>query len=84
MGKIFLVWKKILYHFESVMIFIDSHKKKEETLRRLYPSAVLIDVTSHATDQWQQLSPFFPHYGIPVPFSPEVTAACAWKAYGRG
>ena len=58
------------------MIFIDSHKKKEETLRRLYPIAVLIDVTSHATDQWQQLSPFYPHYGIPVPFSPEVTAAC--------
>lgn len=58
------------------MIIIDSCRKKEETLRKLYPDAVLIDVTSHATDEWQQLSPFYPHYDIPVPFSPEVTAAC--------
>ncbi len=36
---------------------------------------MLIDVTSHATDEWQRLSPFFPHYGIPVPFSPGVTSA---------
>lgn len=58
------------------MILINSRRKKEETLRKLYPDAMLIDVTSHATDEWQQLSPFYPHYDIPVPFSPEVTAAC--------
>ena len=58
------------------MIYIDSCRKKEDTLRKLYPDAVLIDVTSHATDQWQQLSPFYPHYNIPVPFSPGVNAAC--------
>jgi hypothetical protein len=57
------------------MILIDSCRKKEETLRKLYPDAMLIDVTSHATDEWQRLSPFFPHYGIPVPFSPGVTSA---------
>ena len=36
---------------------------------------MLIDETIHATDEWQRLSPFFPHYGIPVPFSPGVTSA---------
>ena len=30
------------------MIIIDSCRKKEETLRKLYPDAVLIDVTSRA------------------------------------
>ena len=58
------------------MILINSRRKKEETLRKLYPDAMLIDVTSHATDEWQQLSPFYPHNDIPVPFSPDVTAAC--------
>ena len=57
------------------MIQIDSRRKKPETLLRQHPGALLIDVTSHATDEWQRLSPFFPHYGIPVPFSPGVTSA---------
>ena len=58
------------------MIQIDSRLKKPDTLLRKHLGALLIDDTSHATDEWQQLSPLYPHYGIPVPFSPEVTAAC--------
>lgn len=57
------------------MILIDSCREKPEPLLRQHPGALLIDVTSHATDEWQRLSPFFPHYGIPVPFSPGVISA---------
>ena len=57
------------------MILVDSRRKKPETLLRQHPEALLIDVTSHADEPWQRLSPFFPHYGIPVPFSPGVTSA---------
>jgi hypothetical protein len=36
----------------------------------------LADVTSQAKDGLVKLSPFYPHGGIPVPFSPEWTATC--------
>ena len=58
------------------MIFIDSLRKKRETLLKVYPGAVLADVTSHAADGLVRLSPFYPHGGIPVPFSPGVEAMC--------
>ena len=58
------------------MIIIESKKKKLETLLKKYPGAIIHDVTSHATDEWVKFSPFYPHYCIPVPFSPGVTAAC--------
>ena len=43
---------------------------------RLYPDAIIADVTSHATDDLVKLSPFYPHGGIPVPFSEGYTATC--------
>ena len=58
------------------MIFIDSLRKKRETLLKVYPGAVLADVTSHAADGLVRLSPLYPHGGIPVPFSPGVEAMC--------
>ena len=58
------------------MIFIDSIKKSPEALKKLYPNAEIFDVTSKSTSKWVKLSPFFPHYEIPVPNSPEVTATC--------
>jgi hypothetical protein len=58
------------------MIVIDSHRKKIETLRRLYPDAIIADVTSHAKDALIKLSPFFPHGDIPVPFSNGLTSMC--------
>ena len=58
------------------MIIIDSIKKKMETLKRLYPNAEFFDVTSNSASKWVKLSPFFPHYDIPVPNSPGITATC--------
>ncbi len=59
-----------------VMIIIDSIRKKRENLLKAYPGAILADVTSHATDGLVRLSPFYPHGGIPVPFSPGMEAMC--------
>ena len=41
-----------------------------------YPDAILADVTSGAKDGLVKLSPFYPHGGIPVPFSEGYTATC--------
>lgn len=41
-----------------------------------YPDAVLCDVTSKAKDSLIRLSPFYPHGGIPVPFSEGYMATC--------
>ena len=46
-----------------------------ETLKKKYPDAMIIDVTSHAKDEFVKFSPFYPHCGIPVPFSEGKTAA---------
>ena len=35
----------------------------------------IIDVTSKGPDPWVRFSPFYPHGGIPVPFSPGEVAA---------
>ena len=51
------------------MIIIESKKKKLETLKEEYPDAMIIDVTSHAVDEFVKFSPFYPNGGIPVPFT---------------
>lgn len=57
------------------MIIIANKKRKPETLLKKYGAdAVIADVTSHATNQLVQLSPFYPHGGIPIPFSEGHTA----------
>lgn len=58
------------------MILIASKRRKRETLMKQYPDAILADVTSSATDELARLSPFYPHGGIPVPFSEGYTATC--------
>lgn len=58
------------------MIIIESKRKKQETLMAKYPDAILADVTSSAMDGLVRLSPFYPHGGIPVPFSEGYTASC--------
>lgn len=58
------------------MIIIESKKKKPENILKKYPGAVLCDVTSKAKDSLIKLSPFYPHGGIPVPFSEGFTATC--------
>lgn len=56
------------------MIIVESHKKKPENILKKYPGAIIADVTSRATDALVRLSPFYPHGGIPVPFSEGVTS----------
>jgi len=58
------------------MIIIESKRKKPATILKKYPNAILADVTSGAKDGLKKLSPFYPHYRIPVPFSEGYTAAC--------
>lgn len=52
------------------MIIVKNKKCNIEKLKGDYPGAVIIDVTSQAKDQFIRCSPFYPHGGIPVPFSP--------------
>lgn len=58
------------------MIIIESKRKKSTTILKKYPNAILADVTSGAKDSLVKLSPFYPHGGIPVPFSEGYTATC--------
>lgn len=59
------------------MIVIESKRKKPATILKEYPDAILADVTSSTTiDGLRKLSPFYPHGGIPVPFSEGYTATC--------
>ena len=58
------------------MIAIESKRRKRENILKKYPNAVIADVTSQVTDGLMKLSPFYPHGGIPVPFSEGNTAMC--------
>ena len=58
------------------MIVVESKRKKPATILKKYPDAILADVTSGAKDGLVKLSPFYPHGGIPVPFSEGYTATC--------
>ena len=58
------------------MIIIESKRKKLAMILKKYPDAILADVTSGAKDGLRKLSPFYPHGGIPVPFSDGYTATC--------
>ena len=58
------------------MILIESHKKKLENILKKHSGAILADVTSKATDDLIKLSPFYPHGGIPVPYSGDMKASC--------
>ncbi|MEU7529332.1 hypothetical protein AB0A74_26640 [Saccharothrix sp. NPDC042600] len=45
--------------------------------------AVVLDVTSRGPEPWVRLSPFYPHGGIPVPFTPDAEGASVegiWQA----
>jgi hypothetical protein len=49
------------------MIYIANKKTKEENIRKKYPNALIIDVSSKGEQPWVQLSPFYPHGKIPIP-----------------
>ena len=58
------------------MIIIASKRSKRENILNKYPNAIIADVTSKAKDGLVKLSPFYPHGGIPIPFSDGMTATC--------
>ena len=58
------------------MIIIKTRRVSRAKILEQYPDAAIIDVTSKAKDEFIHLSPFFPHQGIPVPFSPDWEASC--------
>ncbi|MGM9746476.1 MAG: DUF6939 family protein [Paludibacteraceae bacterium] len=59
------------------MIVIVNKRTRVANIQKKYGGdALIIDVTSHAENEYRQLSPFYPHYGIPVPFSEGYTATC--------
>ena len=66
------------------MIIIESKRKKIENILKAYPDAIIADVTSNAKDGLVKLSPFYPHGGIPVPFSPGITAECVEEGIWQG
>ena len=56
------------------MIIVKNKRCSIEKLEKEYPGCVIIDVTSKAEGEWRKLSPFYPHGGIPVPFSDGVVS----------
>ncbi|MFI1028605.1 DUF6939 family protein [Streptomyces sp. NPDC020951] len=64
-------------------IHIAGRRQRESTILAKYPGAPILDVTSRGADPWAQLSPFYPHGGIPVPFFPDMESASVegiWQA----
>lgn len=62
---------------------VESRRRKLANLEQAHPDARIIDVTSRADEPWIRFSPFYPHGGIPVPNTPEVTAQSVegvWQA----
>ena len=59
------------------MIYVANKKRKIEGIKKEYPGAIILDITS-TSDKWysQILSPFYPHYNIPIPFTEGLTATC--------
>lgn len=57
------------------MIYVVNRKRKEDNILRDFPGAIILDITSKSAYA-QKLSPFYPHGGIPIPFSDGMTAMC--------
>ena len=59
---------------QKPMIIIESKRKTPKALKEQYPDAMIIDVTSHAVDEFVTFSPFYPIGGVPVPFTDGLVA----------
>lgn len=53
----------------------NSQKEAEKEAKKILSKVIILDVTSKSEGKWRRMSPFWPHCGIPVPFSEEVKAA---------
>lgn len=58
------------------MLLLHSHRRRPDSILKLHPNALILDITSQAEDEWVRLSPFYPHGDIPVPFSEGYVATC--------
>ncbi|MFB9177957.1 DUF6939 family protein [Dactylosporangium sucinum] len=64
-------------------IEVVSRRRSATAVAAAFPGAAMVDVTSRAPQPWVRLSPFYPHGGIPVPFTPGVEAQSVegvWQA----
>lgn len=64
-------------------VHVASRRRGAAWLAKTHPGAAVVDVTSKGPEPWVRLSPFYPHGGIPVPFTPGVTAQSVegvWQA----
>ncbi|MEJ2577467.1 MAG: hypothetical protein P8Z68_00030 [Kineosporiaceae bacterium] len=59
-----------------MIVEVVSRRRGPASIAAAFPDTVVIDVTSRGPQPWVQLSPFYPHGGIPVPFTPGVVATC--------
>src|SRR5262245_18872348 len=55
-------------------LHVESRRKKQDTVKKTWPGALVLDVTSRGEQPWVRFSPFYPHGGIPVPGSPGTFA----------
>jgi hypothetical protein len=62
---------------------IDSRKKAEQTLVKLYPGARIIDVTSKAPNEFVRFSPFIRTVAFPFPIRPDKRRSRS-KGSGKG
>ncbi len=63
-------------------LIIKSRHLPPESLQKRYGDSTIIDVTSRGSEPWIRFSPFYPHGGIPVPFSPgefSMTVEGIWQ-----
>ena len=59
------------------MIYVANKKRKIENLKKDFPNAVILDITSSSNNKkGKMLSPFFPHGNIPIPFTDNKKATC--------
>ncbi|MEV0563335.1 hypothetical protein [Dactylosporangium sp. NPDC050588] len=64
-------------------VHVASRRRGAASLAAAFPGATVLDVTSRGPQPWVRLSPFYPHGGIPVPFSPGTDGASVegiWQA----
>lgn len=59
------------------MIYIVNKKRGIQKIRKDFPNADILDITS-SSEYWyaQLLSPFYPHMNIPIPNTPNLKATC--------
>jgi len=57
------------------MLVVMHRRTTTEKIEQQYKDAVILDVTSRGSYPWVRFSPFYPHGGIPVPFSPSWASA---------